>query len=584
MEYQDLFSELDNHYQTYESGTITIADDIDFANKALVSQITHYILSKYTDGRPNNEDEIGRRRPFRNIGNAIVDLEWRAKNIDRASIQYDSTDGDYGFALTVNKELQQWMKDNNFGKYIDDHQRKKTEYGSILVKKIEKDGKLELSICKWTYMAFNPRDLAGGTKIEKHQMSPMDLRKMSGVWDGDQIELAVAAHKANRTTGSDMEVWDVEGEFPCYFFDEEERDQTKTALYTVNIGIVNSKKFMFYSNTLTESRFKHFKRKEVEGRDFGVGVWEELFEPQIWTNDASIGQKNALDLGGKVVVKTNMDSDVPSASSLLDGEIIKLEDGEYFDPVSLAPQAMPEFQNVIDAWFVNAQRDQSAFSSMTGEGSKADTPFAAQALQASQAGSIFNKRRDQDGYDLNEILVDWVMPHIVKKIKKAHKLTASYSPRELEWIDGVIKTKHANDAVKSMFQPDAPIVSPVQLAELDEDVTGQLQRHGSLRTIEVEDDYITMEKINTKGRFNITNEMEDGQRRLNALATQLSYMDPSDPQRADIIKAMMEIQGLSPASFTSKETAQPAIQKAAAAKPVKQNQSTIQNALPEGQR
>jgi hypothetical protein len=39
------------------------------------------------------KDEQGRRKPFRNIGNAIVDLEWRAKNIDRKSIEAHETDG-----------------------------------------------------------------------------------------------------------------------------------------------------------------------------------------------------------------------------------------------------------------------------------------------------------------------------------------------------------------------------------------------------------------------------------------------------------------------------------------------------------
>jgi integrase len=30
----------------------------------------------------------------------------------------------------------------------------------------------------------------------------------------------------------------------------------------------------------------------------GMGVWEEVFEPQIWTNEAVIGEKFAKDLGG----------------------------------------------------------------------------------------------------------------------------------------------------------------------------------------------------------------------------------------------------------------------------------------------
>ena len=56
-----------------------------------------------------------------------MDIEWRAKNIDRKSIEAHELDGDYVFSLMVNKEVQQWMKTNNFGKTIDDYQRKTVE-------------------------------------------------------------------------------------------------------------------------------------------------------------------------------------------------------------------------------------------------------------------------------------------------------------------------------------------------------------------------------------------------------------------------------------------------------------------------
>jgi hypothetical protein len=86
-------------------------------------------MSKYMVGQL---DEQGRREPFRNIGNAIVDVERRAKNIGRKAIEGEEKDGDFIFALSVNKELQQWMQDENFGKTVDDYQRKKSEYGDAL--------------------------------------------------------------------------------------------------------------------------------------------------------------------------------------------------------------------------------------------------------------------------------------------------------------------------------------------------------------------------------------------------------------------------------------------------------------------
>jgi hypothetical protein len=122
-----LYTLIDDHIKQYENGTITISDDIEFSMRTNVRTITHYILSKYMGGQ--TDKQTGRRKPFRNIGNAIVDLEWRAKNIDRKSIEAHATDGDHLFSLIVNRELQQWMKDNNFSKTIDDYQRKKNKSG-----------------------------------------------------------------------------------------------------------------------------------------------------------------------------------------------------------------------------------------------------------------------------------------------------------------------------------------------------------------------------------------------------------------------------------------------------------------------
>jgi hypothetical protein len=167
---KEFYAEIDDHLKEYESGTITISEDIEFSMRQTVRQITHYIMSKYMGGQL---DEQLRRKPFRNIGNAIVDLEWRAKNIDRKAIEAEETDSDYIFSLVVNKEVQQWMKDNNFGKTIDDYQRKKSEYGSVLLKKTETASELIIEPVKWEHTAVDPRDITNGTKIERNYLTPL---------------------------------------------------------------------------------------------------------------------------------------------------------------------------------------------------------------------------------------------------------------------------------------------------------------------------------------------------------------------------------------------------------------------------
>lgn len=585
------YAEIEDHIKAYENGTITISDDIEFSMKRTVRQITHYVLSRYMDGGANdNKDPLtGKRRGFRNIGNAIVDIEWRAKNIDRSAIEGHAKDGDFIFSLVITKELQQWMQDENFGKTIDDYQRKKSEYGNSLLKTTEEDDRLIIEPVQWSSTYVDPKNIQGGMKIESNDMSLLELKKKRDVWtettDGkNSIEEAIKA--ARKKKERSVEVLDIEGEFEACVFEDEAADEDETiSLYNVIVGRVGNKYFLFYKTELTKSRYDHDKRKDVESRDFGMGVWEECFEPQIATNEAEIAEKDVMEVAGKVLIKTNKKG-MPSAMELINGEMIDLNADEFFDSIDLTPRALPQFQNRIDAWFINMQRDQSAFPAVTGEESKAGTPFAGQALQAAQGGSIFNKRRDQDGFFLNDkIILARVLPYIVKKINKEHELTASYSPKELEQLDDAIAESLANDNVKSsmlsdeFLEPGMPVGFGVgELDAMKEGVKqGLRKRSRDKRTLKIPKGYITMERIKQKVRFDITNEMSDDQRRLNALATTLQALPPGDPQRAPIIQEMMEISGISAASFPVTSAAAP-VQTAS-----RSSMSKVGEVLPEGQ-
>jgi hypothetical protein len=574
------YTQLDDLIKEYETGTITISGDIEFSMHKTVRQITHYILSKYFRKQASDEQQR-----FRNIGNAIVDLEWRAKNIDRKSIEAHATDGDHIFSLIVNKELQQWMKDNNFGKTIDDYQRKKSEYGSVLLKKTETADELIIEPVKWENTIVDPRDIAGGPKIDKHYLTALDLKKKAGVWNEvdeegvSAIDAAIDAAKKDKTTKGEnrIEIWDIEGEFEYSDLYEDEEDNDEIALYNVIVAAVSDKKFCLYKNKLKESRYKHDARKEVEGRDMGLGVWEEVFEPQIATNENVLDEREAMSLGGKVIITTNK-KNIPNGQALMNGEMIELEADEFFKPVSLAPTTLPQFQNIVDAWFVNMQRDQSAYPGMTGEEPKASTPGISLQLQAAQGASIFNKRRDQDGFFLLEIIVDWVLQFIVKQINKGHTLTAAYSSKELATLDEAIRNAHVTPKVINdiLTLPPGQHVTSEMHAGYHAEVDAKLAKDGNNRTLHIPTGYITLKKIKEKVRFDITDEMSDDQRRLNSLATILAALDPMDPQRVPIIEEMMEVSGLSAATFPL-SSAQPIAQ---APKPAVSN---INKVLPAGQ-
>lgn len=598
-----LYAEVEDHIQQYENGTITVSEDIEFSMRQTVKQITHYILSKYMGGQIDPKTKA--RKPFRNIGNAIVDLEWRAKNIDRKSIEAHATDGDYLFSMIVQKELHQWMKDNNFGETIDAFQRKESEYGSVLLKKTETKDELIIEPVNWGTMVVDPRDIQNGMKVDKNYLSPLELKAKRGIWD-EQYEgvsaidaVLTAAKKAYKSEKGEnrIEVLDIEGQFEArsvypdaYADDDTAGDEIN--LYNLIVAVVKNKKFCLFKTKLTESRYKHKARKTVEDRDMGMGVWEEIFEAQIFTNEMVIDEREAINLGGKIVTKSNK-KNMPSAMELMNGENIQLDEGEFFDAVQLRSNSLPDYSRVIDAWFLNMQRDQSAFNGITGEEPKASTPGISLELQAAQGASIFNKRRDSDGFFLGDIIIGkteddygWVMPFLVKRINKDHKLTASYSKKELELLDRDIrewhvdrKSRHAVLGVKA----DGPLTSPLMPEGFPDqgayaaEIQDHLNKQGNKRTLHIPKGYITLEKIKTKVRFDITDEMSDDQRRLNAIAGALAQLPPGDPQRSPLVAEAMEISGISAASFPVNAAA------SAPGNPSKPKPTRTNDVLPAGQ-
>lgn len=559
MEHSKLFSRVDDFMSYFENGFVTVAEGISFSTRQQIREIIYYGLSKYMTGQ---NDEFGRRLPFRNVGNFAVDLEWRAVNIDRKNIVATEKDGDWVFALVLNKELQQAMIDTNYGRVIDDYQLKKAAFGNVLVKTTEKDKEFFQDTVQWNNMSVDQYDIGGGMKVEKSYPSVLDLEKMRKVWNYDNnIDEFIAQAKKydnsgqysdtqNAQTGIDdgrLEILDVEGEFSVEdVYEDEDGKEGDIKLYNCIIGVVSDKKYLLYVKQIEKSRFDFDSRRVVEGRSWAMGVWEEVTEPQIWINQATIGEKEAMDIAGKVVVRTSKKG-LPNALVMRNGELIEMGNEEKFETIQLTPASINKYAPMISNWLSDLQRNQSAYAGITGENPTAGTPFSSLVLQSAQASSIFNKRRDQDGYFITSKLLPRLIEWMCKRISKSHKLYASYSYTELQRLDKAI----ADAKLPSMIfdNIDVLISGEKGLEEIQQESITKMKEGGNNRELFIPAGYLTPEKINKKTYFNITGELTDDQKKVNLLMSVLQTLPPGDPGRIEIISELMNLGGTSPASY-----------------------------------
>ncbi len=548
---QDITNELsgaiDEIISNYER-PIELIDGLSWSQKDTVKRIYFYSLSSYLSG---DKDGLGRRKPFKNIVNQVVDVDTRSTDIDIKNIQLVSEDGDYSRTMLLEKELQNWMRKHDFGMTIDSLNETKCRYGGVLAKKVIKDGELFIEPASWINTITDQQNIEAGAIIERYWLSPTEIRKMSGIWDNiEEAVLSADKYNGNQQDTSNtnkIEILEIEGEFPDTYLDED-ADEDAYSFMMIIIAVANGKKILLYANEKKESSYKYHSRKNVDQRALGMGVVEEGFEAQISTNEAAISERIAFELGGKVVVKTNAANIGTNAvTEIEDGTILELEDNEFFETQSLLPSNIPEYQRLMTDWFEQYTRTASSFSSLTGEEPVSGTPFRSLALQSAQAKSIHDYRRDQFGYFIRDIIKDWVLPFLAKKITSEHILESAFSSQELDKIDTAFATIEVNNIVKeAILNGEIPEQTEILVEQVKQ---GLRDGHKSRRKISVPKGYF--KDLYKKLSIIITDEQIDRSARMQTLYEIWQSMTPEDPNKQQIFDEMVELSdATSPASLT----------------------------------
>ena len=327
---RELSGAVDELVSNYEH-PIDLIDGLSYSQKDTVKRVYFYSLSEYLSG---GKDGLGRRKPFKNIVNQIVDVDTRATDIDIKNIQLVSEDGDYVRTMLLEKELHNWMRKHDFGVTIDALNETKCRYGGVLAKKTIKGGELFIEPTSWVNVITDQQNIEAGAIIERYWLSPTEMRAMNGAWDNVEEAIQTASKNRGGNTGLNdgntdkIEILELEGEFPDTYLDED-ADEDAYSFMMIVLAVANGKNTLLYANEKKDSSYKYLARKTVDQRALGMGVVEEGFEAQISTNEAVISERIAFELGGKVIAKTN-DKNIETieVTEDLGGNIIEFEDNE----------------------------------------------------------------------------------------------------------------------------------------------------------------------------------------------------------------------------------------------------------------
>jgi hypothetical protein len=564
--------ELENIKINYNK-TIDLVDGLPFSQKDQIRTIEFYSNSKYLNGQ---KDELGREKPFMQILNAICDVENTAKDLDTKDIKVDSDDGNhYLESFFLSKDIQVWMKEADFAKTLNDMRDTHTRYGSLLVKKcIEKDEEtgekiLKLELPEWKNTYTDQVNITQGAIVETHWMTAVEISKMSE-WKniGKVMEQLKGSGSSKR-----VPVYEIRGEFSKATFKDSEGEKYSSKdekefsyqLYYIAGNPVESGKTetldtftVLYAEDDTERVYKYLARKPKAGRAFGVGVFEEGEEAQVWTNDAILKQYRAMEYTTKVVAQSA--SKKLKGRNLLtetdDGTILEHEDGKPITAINLLPSGgLQQYSALIQQWYAQLEKTTSAYSAQRGDTPPSGTPFRLQATVLQQSSSVFKTLQQEMGIFITEIFEDWVMPYLRTKLNKEHILSYDFSPEELKEIDKNFSTRQANNkAIEAILS--GKIVTP---EEFDAWINGAdefIKQTKGKRFIEIPKNFY--KDLEAKVTINVTGEQRNKAATLESLTNILMTVSGNpaltqDPVLSQVLMKILELSGagISPVDVSS---------------------------------
>jgi len=340
-----------------------------------------------------------------------------------------------------------------------------TRYGSLLVKKVVKEGELTLELPEWKNVVTDQVDIIQGAIIETHWMTAMEIAKMTE-WDKVKIKEILKKVKGSNKR---IPIYEIRGEFPQSFIkeldgkkftDEDEIEFSYQLYYIAGLPSDSGNEDSFtatiplYWEDDTERVYKYLARKPKAGRSFGIGVMEEGEESQVWTNDAVLKQHRAMEYTTKVVAQSA--SKRLKGRNLLnetdDGTILEHEEGKPITAINLLPSGgLTQYNNLIAQWYDQLEKTTSAYSAQRGDTPPSGTPFRLQATILQQSSSVFKTLQQELGIFITEIIEDWVMPYLASKLNTEHILAYEFSPEELKEIDKRFSIAEANKQAVQAF-------------------------------------------------------------------------------------------------------------------------------------
>lgn len=460
-----------------------------------INTIYAYLNSKHISG---DKDSLKRDKPFFNIVLSARNIWFRATDIDRKNIMAKPTkEEDIVGAFLLSVHLQDWMRRENFGKFLNSWGLVQAGFNSAVCKFIEKDGRLIPSVIPWSRLIYDQINFDANPKIEVLELTEQEMydrydkAKVKELVDTAKTRETLDKQRKDNKTGY-YKIYEIHGKFPVSCLTDNEKDddrysqQVHILSYLKNKQTKTKDKFVLYQGE--EEKDPYMLTSLLPSDDGSVsfdGSVKNLFDAQWMTNHSIKAIKDQLDLASKLIFQT-ADGNFIGQNALFaieSGDILIHEHNKPLTPINNNSHDVTALQSFGGQWQQLAKEINGISDAMLGE-QKSGTAWRQTEALLRENHSLFEIMTENKGLDLEDIMRRFIFPYLKKKMNNKDEIVATLDMHGIKQIEQrYIKNtamKIRNNIIKEQVL-SGQIAEEPDIAEIEGQLAEGLQQQGQYR-------------------------------------------------------------------------------------------------------
>lgn len=435
-----------------------------------MNKIYAYLESQHTSGE---QDALGRDKPFFNIVLAARNIWFRATDLDRKNIKVKATKStDTLIAFIATAFIQNWMRKENFGQFLNDWGITSAGFNESIVKFVEQEGRLIPSVVPWSRMICDPINFKQNPKIEVLEMTEAELRNHPG-YDQEKVKGLLNTEKPRETLEKQrkdnkigyVKLYEVHGEFSQKVYkqalgqDTTEADekiffqQMHVIAYVPLGGTGTYEDFTLYVGKEKDPYLLTALLPEIDGSIGLRGSVKSLFTAQWMVNHSVKLIKDQLDLASKLIFQTSDANFVGqnALSSIESGDILIHSLNQPLTQISNNSHDIAPTQDFSNMWQTLGNQLVGISEAMLGKSPTAGTAWSQTKAILDESHSLFDIMTQNKGLAVEQMLRTFIIPFLKNKLNNSKEIVATLDSYGISKIDAMYVN---SQAIKNMVNKD----------------------------------------------------------------------------------------------------------------------------------